>query len=123
MGNQGSSGDGVRQAYAWAWAGEIREVRKVDVWTSRPSWPQGMDAPTDTQRVPGTMDWNLWIGHMPFRPYNPAYTPCNFRGWWDFGTGAFGDWQDESARNAREYAAPLVNHEYLYGFCLPDMPS
>jgi hypothetical protein len=28
---------------------------------------------------------------MPFRPYNEAYHPWDFRGWWDFGTGAFGD--------------------------------
>lgn len=91
MGNQGSSGDGVRQACAWAWAGEIGEVRKVDVWSSRPIWPQGLDAPTDLQKVPNTLDWKLWIAHMPFRPYNSAYHPWNFRGWWDFGTGAFGD--------------------------------
>jgi predicted dehydrogenase len=45
MGNQGSSGDGVRTACAWAWAGEIGEVRKVDVWSSRPIWPQGLDTP------------------------------------------------------------------------------
>ncbi len=91
MGNQGSSTDGVRQACAWAWAGEIGEVRKVDVWSSRPIWPQGLDTPTDIQKVPKTLDWNLWIAHMPFRPYNSAYHPWNFRGWWDFGTGAFGD--------------------------------
>ena len=91
MGNQGSSGEGVRQAAAWAWAGEIGDVRKVDVWTSRPIWPQGLDTPTDIQKVPKTLDWNLWIAHMPFRPYNSAYHPWNFRGWWDFGTGAFGD--------------------------------
>lgn len=91
MGNQGSSGDGVRQACAWAWAGEIGEVKKVDVWSSRPIWPQGLDTPTEIQKVPKTLDWNLWIGHMPFRGYNAAYTPWNFRGWWDFGTGAFGD--------------------------------
>lgn len=91
MGNQGSSGDGVRTACAWAWAGEIGEVRKVDVWSSRPIWPQGLDTPTVAMKVPKTLDWNLFIGHMPFRPYNDAYHPWNFRGWWDFGTGAFGD--------------------------------
>jgi len=91
MGNQGSSGDGVRQACAWAWAGEIGEVRKVDVWSSRPIWPQGLDTPTDVQKTPKDLDWNLWLAHMPSRPYNSAYTPWNFRGWWDFGTGAFGD--------------------------------
>lgn len=91
MGNQGSSGSGVRQACAWAWAGEIGEVRKVAVWSSRPIWPQGLDTPTEVMKVPKTLDWKLWIAHMPFRPYNSAYHPWNFRGWWDFGTGAFGD--------------------------------
>jgi predicted dehydrogenase len=91
MGNQGSSGSGVRQACAWAWAGEIGEVRKVAVWSSRPIWPQGLDTPTDVQKVPRTLDWNLWIAHMPLRAYNSAYHPWNFRGWWDFGTGALGD--------------------------------
>lgn len=91
MGNQGSSGEGVRQACAWAWAGEIGEVRKVDVWSSRPIWPQGLDTPTEEEKVPETLDWKLWIAHMPTRPYNSAYHPWNFRGWWDFGTGAFGD--------------------------------
>lgn len=91
MGNQGSSGEGVRTACAWAWAGEIGEVRKVDVWSSRPIWPQGLDTPSVEMKVPKTLDWKLFIGHMPFRPYNDAYHPWNFRGWWDFGTGAFGD--------------------------------
>ena len=91
MGNQGSSGPGVRQACAWAWAGEIGEVRKVAVWSARPIWPQGLDTPTEVLKVPKTLDWNLWIAHMPFRPYHSAYHPWNFRGWWDFGTGAFGD--------------------------------
>jgi predicted dehydrogenase len=91
MGNQGSSTDGVRKACAWAWAGEIGEVKKVDVWSSRPIWPQGLDTPTEVMKVPKTLDWNLWIAHMPFRAYNSAYHPWNFRGWWDFGTGAFGD--------------------------------
>jgi len=91
MGNQGSSGEGVRQACAWAWAGEIGDVRKAAVWSSRPIWPQGLDTPADEQKVPKTLDWNLWIAHMPFRAYNSAYHPWNFRGWWDFGTGALGD--------------------------------
>ena len=91
MGNQGSSNDGVRQACAWAWDGQIGEVTKVDVWSSRPSWPQGMDAPTEIMKVPNTLDWDLFIAHMPYRDYNDAYHPWNFRGWWDFGTGAFGD--------------------------------
>lgn len=91
MGNQGASSGGVNQACAWAWAGEIGEVKKADVWSSRPIWPQGLDAPTEEMRVPRTLDWDLFIAHMPYRPYNEAYHPWDFRGWWDFGTGAFGD--------------------------------
>lgn len=91
MGNQGSSNSGVRDACAWAWAGEIGEVRKVDAWSARPIWPQGLDAPAEGSKVPGTLDWKLWIAHMPFVPYHAAYHPWNFRGWWNYGTGAFGD--------------------------------
>jgi predicted dehydrogenase len=91
MGNQGSSGPGVRQACSWAWAGEIGEVKKAAVWSSRPIWPQGLDTPTNVMQVPKTLDWNLWIAHMPFVPFNSAYHPWNFRGWWNFGTGALGD--------------------------------
>ena len=75
MGNQGSSNDGVRKACAWAWAGEIGDVVRAEAWTSRPMWPQGIDAPTDVQKVPKTLDWNLFIAHAPFRPYNSAYHP------------------------------------------------
>jgi predicted dehydrogenase len=91
MGNQGSSGEGVRKACAWAWAGEIGDVVKADVWSSRPIWPQGLDTPTEVMKVPKTLDWNLWLAHRPFRPYNSAYLPWNWRGWWDYGTGALGD--------------------------------
>jgi predicted dehydrogenase len=91
MGNQGNSGDGVRQVCEWIWNGEIGEVKEVHAWTDRPIWPQGLARPTVVMPVPSTLDWDLFIGTAPFRPYNSIYTPWNWRGWWDFGTGAFGD--------------------------------
>ncbi|MDH6357892.1 Gfo/Idh/MocA family oxidoreductase [Parabacteroides sp. PF5-9] len=91
MGHQGNSGDGVRQLCEWIWNGEIGEVREVHAWTDRPIWPQGLDRPTGKVKVPSTLDWDLFIGPANFRPYHPSYTPWNWRGFWDFGTGAFGD--------------------------------
>lgn len=91
MGNQGNSGDGVRQLCEWIWNGEIGEVREVHTWTDRPIWPQGIERPAKVMPVPKTLNWDLFIGPAPMRPYNEIYTPWNWRGWWDFGTGAFGD--------------------------------
>ncbi|MFN8254571.1 MAG: Gfo/Idh/MocA family oxidoreductase [Bacteroidales bacterium] len=91
MGNQGNSGDGVRQLCEWIWDGEIGEVREVHAWTDRPIWPQGIQRPTKEMTVPKTLNWDLFIGPAPVRPYHEIYTPWNWRGWWDFGTGAFGD--------------------------------
>ena len=91
MGNQGASGEGVRLACEWIWNGEIGEVTKVDAYTNRPIWPQDLTAPTVAEPVPETLKWDLFIGPAKFRPYNSAYTPWVWRGWWDFGTGALGD--------------------------------
>ncbi|MCX5757361.1 MAG: Gfo/Idh/MocA family oxidoreductase [Candidatus Hydrogenedentes bacterium] len=91
MGNQGNAGQGVRNACEWIWDGAIGAVKEVHVWTDRPIWPQGIARPTDTPPVPATLDWNLWLGPAPERPYNPAYAPFKWRGFWDFGCGALGD--------------------------------
>ena len=91
MGNQGASGPGVRTLCEWIWNGEIGEVTRVDAFTDRPIWPQGLPRPEEEVAVPSTMNWDCFIGPAPMRPYNPIYTPWNFRGWWDFGTGALGD--------------------------------
>lgn len=91
MGNQGHAGEGGRLMNEWIWDGAIGDVREVHVWTNRPIWPQGIEAPKEIPSVPSTLDWNLWLGPAPFRPYHPAYAPFNWRGWWDFGTGALGD--------------------------------
>lgn len=90
MGNQGASAEGVRKTCEWIWNGEIGEVTKVEAFTDRPIWPQGLSRPAD-QSIPSTMNWDAFIGPANYRPYNEIYTPWNFRGWWDFGTGALGD--------------------------------
>jgi len=66
-------------------------VGEVHVWSDRPIWPQGLERPKDTPPVPAGLDWDLWLGPAPYRPYHPAYIPFKWRGWWDFGTGALGD--------------------------------
>ena len=91
MGNQGNSGDGVRQLCEWIWNGEIGEVKEVHAWTNRPIWPQGLMRPSEVDQIPETLNWDLFIGPAQMRPYNKIYTPWNWRGWWDFGTGALGD--------------------------------
>ncbi len=91
MGNQGNSADGIRQICEWIWAGTIGEITHVDTWTNRPIWPQGLTRPEKGKRVPKELDWDLFIGPAQFREYNPVYHPWNWRGWWDFGTGALGD--------------------------------
>ncbi len=90
MGNQGASGEGVNLITEWLANNEIGEVTKVEAFTDRPIWPQGQPIP-DAMQPPGTLDWNLFIGPAKMRPYNEIYTPWNWRGWWDFGTGALGD--------------------------------
>jgi len=91
MGNQGRSGEGVRLIDEWIADGAIGKVREVHCWTNRPIWPQGMARPTDTPAVPDGLDWDLWIGPAPMRPYHPAYHPFSWRSWFDFGCGALGD--------------------------------
>ena len=91
MGNQGASGEGVAQATEWLQNNEIGTVTKVEAFTDRPIWPQGLNVPKQGQWVPETLNWDLFIGPAEMRPYNEIYTPWNFRGWWDFGTGALGD--------------------------------
>jgi predicted dehydrogenase len=91
MGNQGHSGNGVRDICEWIWAGVIGDVKEVHAWTNRPVWPQGIDRPKEVHTIPDTLDWDLWIGPSPMRPYNKCYCPFNWRGWWDFGGGALAD--------------------------------
>lgn len=91
MGNQGASGDGVRQLMEWYNAGLIGSVHTVYCFTDRPVWPQGIPWPSQKAEVPKELDWNLWLGTAAYRDYIDKLVPFNWRGWWDFGTGALGD--------------------------------
>lgn len=91
MGNQGHSSEELRLVSEWIQDGAIGNVTEVHCWTNRPVWPQGIDRPQDTPPVPEGLDWDLWIGPSPMRPYNPIYLPFNWRAWIDFGAGALGD--------------------------------
>jgi predicted dehydrogenase len=106
MGNQGHSGNGIRQLCEMIWSGAIGQVREVHCWTDRAKgwWPQGMLRPPGADPVPSYLDWDKWLGAAPERPYLHAlpenlktdtskfvYHPASWRGWWDFGCGAVGD--------------------------------
>jgi len=87
--NQAS--EATRQLCEWIWSGAIGPVREVHNWSSRPFWPQAIERPKDTEPVPAGLDWDLWLGPSPSRPFNHAYLPFVWRGWSDFGCGALGD--------------------------------
>jgi predicted dehydrogenase len=115
MGNQGHSGDNTRRIVEIVRSGALGPVREVHAWTNRPIWPQGKDRPVGSDPVPAELQWDLWLGPAPERPYvanktsggdspevqakgkgkkkrdDRVYHPFAWRGWWDFGTGALGD--------------------------------
>jgi predicted dehydrogenase len=99
MGNQGHALEGWRLIYEWIHSGAIGQVKEVHTWTNRPIWPQGVERPEGEDAVPPNLDWDVWLGPAPQRPYkgptppahNGPYHQFNWRGWWDFGAGALGD--------------------------------
>jgi len=100
MGIQGHSSEGFRLICEWIWAGAIGEVREVDAWCSLSYYPWGHASwsskwgagrPGDTPPIPAKLNWDLWLGPAPERPYHPAYHPQTWRCWWDFGNGMMGD--------------------------------
>ena len=91
MGNQGASGDGVRMLQDWYNAGLIGDVHTIYCYTDRPVWPQGVIRPTTASAIPAGLDIDLWLGTAPQKDYFDGVLPFNWRGWWDYGTGALGD--------------------------------
>ncbi|HUB32221.1 MAG TPA: Gfo/Idh/MocA family oxidoreductase [Bryobacteraceae bacterium] len=91
MSVQSCSSDPAVTTEEWVKSDAIGKVREVHVWTDRPVWPQGLVRPAEKIKVPAALDWDMWLGPAPERPYHPLYHPFNFRGWYDFGTGGLGD--------------------------------
>ncbi len=91
MGNQGASNDGTRLLSEWYDNDLIGDVHTVYCWTNRPVWPQGIPWPTTKAEIPKELDWDLWLGTAPQKDYVDNLIPFNWRGWWDYGTGALGD--------------------------------
>ena len=98
MGNQAQANEPTRVVQEFVMDGAVGQVREAHIWTDRPSkglhgeyWPQGVNRPEGSPATPKELDWDLWLGPAPERPYHPAYAPFKWRGWWDFGTGALGD--------------------------------
>ncbi|MBX2816862.1 MAG: Gfo/Idh/MocA family oxidoreductase [Saprospiraceae bacterium] len=92
MGNQGGSNPLLGMVQKWVDSGKLGKISKVHVWTNRPVWPQGVAMPKpDPSQKPSDLKWDLWLGPAKSMPYTPNLHPFNWRGWWDFGTGALGD--------------------------------
>lgn len=92
MGNQGASNPLLGMVQEWVDSGVLGTISKVQVWTNRPVWPQGYAMPEpDESQKPDELHWDLWLGPAPYRPYTPNLHPFNWRGWWEYGTGALGD--------------------------------
>ena len=88
MGNTGHSKEGARLTNEWI--PELGEIKEVHTWSNRPIWPQDI-LRLPEEPVPATLDWDMWVGPSPMRPYNKGYAPFKWRGWLDFGAGAIGD--------------------------------
>lgn len=91
MGNQGHSNSGPYLLAQWLKEGVLGEVRSVEGYTNRPIWPQGMAAFAAAEAPPATLDWDLWLGPRPMRPYVPGLHPFAWRAFYEFGCGALGD--------------------------------
>lgn len=93
MGNQIQSHEAYRTAVAIVHAGLIGKVKSVHSWQGgTPRWPRAIERPAGTDPVPTSVEWDLWLGVAPERPYvKEMYHPFNWRGWQDFGTGQLGD--------------------------------
>ena len=92
MGNQGGSNPLLGMVQKWVDSGKLGKISRVQIWTNRPVWPQGFAMPApDESKKPKDLHWDLWLGPAEAKPYTPNLHPFNWRGWWDYGTGALGD--------------------------------
>ena len=98
MGTQIHARGNYRRAVELVQSGAIGTVGEVHAWLGAnfagPPTPTDMsqpDAPSERPPVPETLDWDLWLGPAPYRPYHPAYAPFGWRYWWNFANGQLGD--------------------------------
>ncbi len=93
MGNQIHSHKFYRTGTRLIKDGAIGKVKEVHSWVGTPGHGRSgfIERPTEVQPVPDTIDWDLWVGVAPMRPYHNAYAPFSWRDWQDFGSGAIGD--------------------------------
>jgi len=95
MGNQGHSSGQRLQFQSWVGNGVIKNVRKVDACMNKGRrwhpWGDVKGFP-DAEKMPEGMNWDVWAATAPKHAYNSKYDPGNWRGWYDYGCGAFGDW-------------------------------
>ena len=89
MGNQGSAATDLRRGVELAWGGVLGEVREAHVWFDGGNGP--LKRPAEQPPIPATLDWDLWLGPAPERPFNPCYIEGRWRGWRAFGSGIVGD--------------------------------
>ncbi|MGE4180024.1 MAG: Gfo/Idh/MocA family protein, partial [Limisphaerales bacterium] len=118
MGNQGHSGAGIRQTVEWLRDGAIGEVKEIHAWSDAGRWVTGRGRPKETPPVPAGMNWDLWLGPRDPRPYHGDYAPFNWRAWWAFGGGAFGDMACHNIDNAvwaYDLEAPTSVEAYAAG--------
>ena len=90
MGNQGHATTAIRNAKAWIEEGALGDVTEVHVYSDRPVWGQNRAWPKE-DKCPEWLDWNLWLGTGPYRPYPKGGMHFGWRGFWDYGCGAIGD--------------------------------
>ncbi len=102
MGNQGHNIEGTYKTIEWIQSGKIGKVREVHMWSNRPMWPQGYLTRPAEQPVPKNLDYDLWLGPAPQKPYNKDILHFNWRGLRDYGTGAMGD------MGAHTFDAPIL---------------
>jgi len=92
LGNQGHSGDFIRQTCEMIWDGAIGDVREVHAWTNASRWnTKILGGRPPAEATPKGVNWDLWLGPREARPYSSAYTPVTWRDFWDFGTAPIGD--------------------------------
>lgn len=90
MGTQIHAEENYRRVVEIIQSGAIGDVTEVHVWVGK-GWGGG-DRPEKAEDPPATLNWDLWLGPAPVRPFATGrYHPAQWRKWWDFGQGTLGD--------------------------------